>query len=98
MASIFAHGLVAYTTTKVIDSKTSKLLLWLAIGSAMLPDADVIAFHFGIPYVHPLGHRGLTHSIVFAALPGPEYLPASSFECALPGFDLRSEIFSFDPP
>ncbi|WP_055443604.1 metal-dependent hydrolase [Lacinutrix himadriensis] len=68
MASIFAHGLVAYTTTKVIDSKTNKLLLWLAIGSAMLPDLDVIAFNFGIPYVHPLGHRGLTHSIVFAVL------------------------------
>lgn len=66
MASIFGHGLVAYTTSKVIDSKFSKLLLFLAIGSAILPDLDVLAFRFRIPYLHPFGHRGFTHSILFA--------------------------------
>lgn len=35
---------------------------------AMLPDADVIAFKLGIPYSAPWGHRGATHSLVFAAL------------------------------
>jgi inner membrane protein len=35
---------------------------------AMLPDADVIAFVFRIPYSAPWGHRGATHSFVFAAL------------------------------
>ena len=68
MASIFGHGLVAFTTSKIIDSKSSKLLLFLAIGSAILPDLDVLAFKFGISYLHPLGHRGFTHSIVFALL------------------------------
>jgi len=34
----------------------------------MVPDADVIAFRFGIPYAHMFGHRGFSHSIVFAAL------------------------------
>jgi inner membrane protein len=66
MASIFGHGLVAYTASKVIDSKSNKLLLFLAIGSAILPDLDVLAFNFGISYGHPFGHRGFTHSIVFA--------------------------------
>jgi inner membrane protein len=33
---------------------------------AMLPDADVIAFTLGIPYSAPWGHRGATHSFVFA--------------------------------
>ncbi|MFK7832856.1 MAG: metal-dependent hydrolase [Winogradskyella sp.] len=66
MASIFGHGLVAYTVSKVIDAKESKLLLFLAIGSAMLPDLDVLAFKLGISYGHPLGHRGFTHSIIFA--------------------------------
>src|SRR5687767_10129714 len=33
---------------------------------AMMPDLDVIAFAFGIPYEHPWGHRGATHSFVFA--------------------------------
>ena len=68
MASIFGHGLVAYTTSKIVDSKSNKLLLFLAIGSAILPDFDVLAFKLGIDYMHPLGHRGFTHSILFAAL------------------------------
>lgn len=68
MASLFGHGLVAYTVSKVVDSKSNKLLIFLAIGSAILPDLDVLAFKFGIPYSHPLGHRGFTHSILFAVL------------------------------
>jgi inner membrane protein len=34
----------------------------------MLPDADVVGFHFGIRYQDFWGHRGFTHSLVFAAL------------------------------
>jgi inner membrane protein len=37
---------------------------------ALLPDADVVTFAFGIPYAHPFGHRGASHSVVFAALVG----------------------------
>ena len=37
---------------------------------SLLPDADFIAFHLGIPYSHPLGHRGMTHSLAFALLVG----------------------------
>jgi inner membrane protein len=41
----------------------------LAAGAAasMLPDADVLAFRFGIPYAAQFGHRGFTHSLAFAA-------------------------------
>ena len=35
---------------------------------AVLPDADVIGFAFGIEYGDFLGHRGFTHSLCFAAL------------------------------
>ncbi len=34
---------------------------------ALLPDADVIAFALRIPYAAPFGHRGASHSLVFAA-------------------------------
>jgi inner membrane protein len=37
---------------------------------SMLPDADVAAFALGIPYSHPWGHRGATHSLLFAAVAG----------------------------
>jgi inner membrane protein len=43
-----------------------KGLVILAIVSSFLPDIDVLAFHFGIPYEAPFGHRGFTHSILFA--------------------------------
>ena len=34
---------------------------------AALPDLDVIAFRFGVPYASMLGHRGISHSLCFAA-------------------------------
>jgi len=67
MASLFGHGLVGFTLVKIAKGKTNKLLLFLAIGSALVPDLDVITFG-KIPYSHPFGHRGFTHSIVFALL------------------------------
>ena len=68
MASIFGHGVVGFTITKVLDNKHTKWLLLAAIFSTILPDFDVITFKLGIAYKHPLGHRGFTHSIVFAIL------------------------------
>ena len=35
---------------------------------SVLPDLDVIGFHFGIRYGDFWGHRGFTHSLFFAAL------------------------------
>jgi inner membrane protein len=34
------------------------------------PDADVLAFAFGIPYGDPFGHRGATHSVAVAVVVG----------------------------
>jgi inner membrane protein len=36
------------------------------VAASVLPDADVLAFRFGVPYAAALGHRGFTHSITFA--------------------------------
>lgn len=68
MASIFGHGVVGFTITKLIGNKQTKWLLLAAILSAILPDFDIITFKLGIAYQHPLGHRGFTHSILFAVL------------------------------
>ena len=35
---------------------------------AVAPDLDGIGFRLGIPYGHWLGHRGFTHSVLFAVL------------------------------
>jgi inner membrane protein len=35
-----------------------------------MPDLDVLAFRFGIPYANEFGHRGASHSLAFAVLLG----------------------------
>jgi len=42
-------------------------LLALAAVCALLPDVDALGLWLGIPYEHPFGHRGFTHSLPFAA-------------------------------
>ncbi|MEW4925350.1 metal-dependent hydrolase [Algibacter sp. 2305UL17-15] len=68
MASIFGHSIVGYTLYKVIDNKNLKWLILAAIFSTILPDFDVIGFRMDVPYESPLGHRGFSHSILFALL------------------------------
>ena len=37
---------------------------------SMLPDADVVGLSLGVPYGSTWGHRGATHSLVFALIVG----------------------------
>lgn len=41
-------------------------VLWS--GLSLLPDADVFGFRLGVHYEDPWGHRGATHSLLFAAV------------------------------
>lgn len=43
-------------------------LLFAGVVASSLPDLDVLAFDFGIPYAAELGHRGFSHSLFFAGL------------------------------
>jgi inner membrane protein len=67
MASLISHAIVGLTASRCLPArpKTYKLWFWSAV-CAIAPDVDVIAFFFGIPYESQWGHRGFTHSIVFA--------------------------------
>jgi len=68
MASVFGHALVGTILSKVLDKSHVRVLLVLAMVSAILPDIDVLAFKFGYAYEHWLGHRGFTHYIFFAII------------------------------
>lgn len=71
MASAFSHIAIPALFYAVFESPTMNVkLLMLAMICSILPDIDVIAFYLGIPYASPWGHRGFTHSIVFAAFLG----------------------------
>jgi inner membrane protein len=69
MPSAFAHALASLTITKAGPKRIwSRKLAIVSIISGVLPDLDCIGFHTKVPYDHPLGHRGFSHSILFALL------------------------------
>lgn len=69
MASIFGHAIAAVAIGNTSNTYSKSVLFWvLAIFCCAIPDADVIMFKFNIPYEHPFGHRGFTHSLFFALL------------------------------
>ena len=71
MASAFGHVAVAYAMGKTLDATWASTRFWVfSVLCCVLPDADVLGLLMGIPYEHVLGHRGITHSIVFAMLVG----------------------------
>lgn len=45
-------------------------LLLAGLLCSLLPDADMLAFKFGIAYADAFGHRGFSHSLLFAGLVG----------------------------
>jgi inner membrane protein len=67
--SAIAHAAPALALIPLFRAPHVPARLWaLGVGCAIAPDLDVLAFRFGVPYEHPLGHRGLWHSLPFAAL------------------------------
>ncbi|MBI5315580.1 MAG: metal-dependent hydrolase [Nitrospirae bacterium] len=69
MASAFSHVIVAVAMGRAFRNKE---LRWRELGlgafCSVLPDLDVVGFPLGIQYGDMWGHRGLTHSVLFAAL------------------------------
>ncbi|CAN5646600.1 metal-dependent hydrolase [soil metagenome] len=71
MPTIFSHAIFAILTGKAGLNKSVSFWVWfLTAVCAIIPDADVISFAFGVPYGSMFGHRGFTHSILFAAVFG----------------------------
>ena len=71
MASVFSHVCVTLALGQLQPWKAWPIRFWgLSIFCSVLPDIDVVGLALGIPYEHPLGHRGLTHSLAFAVVTG----------------------------
>ncbi len=71
IATIFAHMLVPLAVRAGAGPNlVSRRLLVVAAAATAVPDLDVAAFLYGIPYGDPFGHRGFTHSFAFAGLAG----------------------------
>lgn len=71
MASAFGHAFAAIALGTTLPKEFRSIKFWiLAMASAILPDADVIGFSFGIPYESFWGHRGFSHSFLCAFIIG----------------------------
>lgn len=70
MPTVFTHGAIGFTAMRsVFGAASDRRLLLASILLPMAPDADALLAPW-IPYSHPFGHRGFTHSLLFAALTG----------------------------
>jgi inner membrane protein len=92
--SAFAHAAPALALIPAFAARGTPERLWaLGVLCAIAPDADVAAFALGIPYEHPLGHRGLSHSLPFAAALAA-FVTLAAFPRAREGFS-RTRAFAY---
>ncbi len=71
MPSIITHTAVPLALGLGLGSTLiPRRLLVAGVAAAMVPDLDVIGFKFGIAYADSMGHRGITHSLLFALVLG----------------------------
>jgi inner membrane protein len=78
MASVFSHGVVALGIGACFfGASAPKRVYWAGALCSAIPDLDVIGFRFGIRYGDFWGHRGFTHSLVFAAIVAAAALAAA---------------------
>ncbi|MDT7602681.1 MAG: inner membrane protein, partial [Acidobacteriota bacterium] len=67
MPTIFSHAIAAVAIGKTYTREAMPPKFWVSsVLCAVLPDADVIGFAFGVRYNDMMGHRGLSHSLTFA--------------------------------
>jgi inner membrane protein len=68
MASAFTHAIAAGALGAAFYRPGWPARVWiLGAAGSILPDADILGVLLGIPIGSSLGHRGLSHSLLFAA-------------------------------
>jgi len=69
LASAISHAVAALGIGGCFARPGMPKGVWVAgVVCSVLPDVDVIGFRFGVQYGDFGGHRGFTHSLLFAAL------------------------------
>ena len=71
MPTIFSHAIFASSIGSAFRVAHEQTRFWILTAiCAMLPDEDAVSFAFGVRYESMFGHRGITHSILFAVIVG----------------------------
>jgi inner membrane protein len=88
LASEFSHAVAALGIGTCFYRPVLPRRMWIAGAiCSMAPDLDVLGFRFGIHYADFWGHRGFTHSLLFAALLAA-FVAILSFRRVSPGTSL----------
>lgn len=67
--TVFTHAIAGAAIASVLAPRRYiRTVAVAAAAAAMLPDADIVGLSFGIHFHDVLGHRGITHSFLFAAV------------------------------
>jgi inner membrane protein len=66
--TVFSHALFGAALYLPFRNHVPRRFAVIGALAAVVPDFDVVGFRLGIAYGDPLGHRGLTHSLVFAGV------------------------------
>lgn len=67
MTTLMTHAVIPIAIALAApQGLISSRLLGAGVLASLLPDADMMGFYWGIPYSSELGHRGFTHSLLFA--------------------------------
>lgn len=71
MPTFIGHAVTGIALSTIASPRRHWLrIALLCIFCSVIPDFDSIGLRLGIPYQHWLGHRGFSHSILFAAILG----------------------------
>jgi len=70
VATAFTHAFSAVAIGAIAFPSMPKRALFAGAVLAAAPDVDVVTFKLGIKYEDALGHRGATHSLLFALIVG----------------------------
>jgi inner membrane protein len=71
MPTALTHGLAGVALGEVLAP--GPMPAWyhlLTAGLGLLPDVDAVGFRLGVPYGSRFGHRGISHSLICAAVVG----------------------------
>ncbi|HEX2438191.1 MAG TPA: metal-dependent hydrolase [Methylomirabilota bacterium] len=69
MATVFSHAVAGIAISTLVEARGVRTRLAVATAlCAAAPDLDVVTFWLGVPWGHMFSHRGITHSLAFAAV------------------------------
>ena len=91
MPTVFSHAAVPLALGLGLgrEAVPPRLLVAGVLVSA-LPDLDVVTFSWGVPYTSSFGHRGFSHSLLFALAVARAFLVASASSCGRRSLNLET--------